>query len=242
MLDWRKDARHMGCATQAYSWSWASMRGPHIYNCFAVSWWHLVTDPQTTKSKIKPPYATLEDIISIWMHGIFNMVASMLDFRRNELQKPVPPRYPCYEQLAFGQSRCWFRPPYWRPGSQIIDVDLGEYWWPAMMDPWWLRHVKTQLKMLKSGVMRLALMLMPFFVWARPGVVLERAGDVAISTTENSHQQPKHLMRRLRMAGIIWVTQVSFIIFMLAMALGSAGGMAKGTDTNIIWLVVWNFF
>ena len=36
------------------------------------------------------------------------------------------------------------------------------------------------------------------------------------------------------MAGIIWVTQASFIIFMLAMALGSAGGMAKGTDTNII--------
>ena len=30
------------------------------------------------------------------------------------------------------------------------------------------------------------------------------------------------------MAGIIWVTQASFIIFMLAMALGSAGGMAKG--------------
>lgn len=148
-----------------------------------MSWWHLVTDPQTTKSKIKPPYATLEDIISIWMQLHFlwwvpcwifegmtckNQFAVVFTWFYHFLKIFYPrsfsPRYPCYEQLAFGQ------PVQVLISSALLKARVSDhwcwYWWILMTCHDGSMMVKTQLK---SGVMRLALMLMPFFVWARQG-------------------------------------------------------------------------
>ena len=136
----------MGCTTQAYSWrdSRVSMRGPQclIYNVYIIV--------------LSSHWCNLWKILSAIGRIAFSLVGSILNFRRMtrknqsalDLTWFLPYVIRIYSHLAIlamkswpnGQlSRCWFRPPYWRQGSQI----LRWCWWcnltchdGSLMDPW----------------------------------------------------------------------------------------------------------